>query len=44
MATINHVMEAELAEEIATDLGIDAMTVSFEEEVQLSQEGGRRRR
>ena len=39
MATINHVMEAELAEEVAADLGVDATIVSFEEEVQLSQEG-----
>ncbi len=39
MATINHVMEAELAEEVAADLGVDAKIVSFEEEVQLSQEG-----
>jgi len=39
MATINHVMEADLAEEIANELGVDAMTVSFEEEVQLAQEG-----
>ena len=38
MATINHVMEAELAEDVAADLGVDAMIVSFEEEVQLNQD------
>jgi translation initiation factor IF-2 len=38
MATINHVMEAELAEDVAADLGVDAMIVSFEEEIQLNQD------
>lgn len=38
MATINHVMEPELAQEIAGELGVDSMEVSFEEEVQLAQE------
>jgi translation initiation factor IF-2 len=37
MATINHVIEVELAQEIAGELGVEAMHVSFEEEVQLQQ-------
>jgi translation initiation factor IF-2 len=38
MATVNHVLEPALAEQLAKDLGIDAMVVSFEEEVQLREE------
>ena len=40
MATINHVIEPELALEVAERLGVEAMEVSFEEEVQLRQETG----
>jgi translation initiation factor IF-2 len=39
MATINHVIEPALAMEVAERLGVEAMEVSFEEEVQLRQEG-----
>jgi len=38
MANINQVVEPELAEQLAEDLGFEAMTVSFEEEVQLQEE------
>ncbi len=38
MATINHVIEPELALEVAEALGVEAMTVTFEEEVQLREE------
>ena len=38
MATINHVLETELALEIAEQHGIEAMEVTFEEEMQLQQE------
>ena len=38
MANINHVLDPELAEELATELGVESMIVSFEEEVQLAQE------
>jgi translation initiation factor IF-2 len=38
MANINHVLEPELAQELASELGIDALVVSFEEEVQLREE------
>ena len=38
MATINQVIDPDLAIEIAADLEVDAMEVSFEEEVQLQQE------
>jgi translation initiation factor IF-2 len=38
LANINHVLEPALAEQLAKDLGIDAMVVSFEEEVQLREE------
>ncbi len=38
MATINHVLEAELAQEVASELGVDAQVVSFEQEMQLRQE------
>jgi translation initiation factor IF-2 len=38
MANINQVIEPELAEKLAEDLGVEAMVVSFEEEVQLTQE------
>lgn len=37
MATINHVVEPDLAVEIAEQIGVEAMAVSFEEEVQLQQ-------
>jgi translation initiation factor IF-2 len=38
LANINHVLEPALAEQLARDFGIDAMVVSFEEEVQLREE------
>ncbi len=38
MASINHVLEPELAEELAMDMGVETKIVSFEEEVQLEQE------
>ncbi|MCP4203791.1 MAG: translation initiation factor IF-2 [bacterium] len=37
MATINHIVEPDLAVEIAEQLGVEAMAVSFEEEIQLQQ-------
>jgi translation initiation factor IF-2 len=39
MANINHVLEPELAQKLAADLGVETMVVSFEEEVQLRREG-----
>jgi translation initiation factor IF-2 len=41
MVTINHVIESELALEVAEELGVEAMLVSFEEEIQLQQESDR---
>ncbi|MEM9290547.1 MAG: translation initiation factor IF-2 [Acidobacteriota bacterium] len=38
MASINDVLDAETAESLATELGVETMVVSFEEEVQLQQE------
>lgn len=38
MASINHVLEPELAKELAMDMGVETKIVSFEEEVQLEQE------
>jgi len=38
MANINQVLEPELAQELAHDLGVETMVVSFEEEVQLKAE------
>jgi translation initiation factor IF-2 len=38
MATINHVLEVDLAQQIASELGVQTMLVSFEEEIQLEQE------
>ncbi len=38
MATINHVLEPELAEKLASSLGAETMQVTFEEEVQLQQD------
>ena len=38
MATINHVLETDLALEIAEQHGIEASVVTFEEEMQLQQE------
>jgi translation initiation factor IF-2 len=38
MANINQVLEPHLAEQIAKDLGVEIMVVSFEEEVQLQEE------
>ncbi|MGB6363282.1 MAG: translation initiation factor IF-2 [Thermoanaerobaculia bacterium] len=35
MATINHVLDPELAKEVAGELGVDAAIVTFEEEIQL---------
>jgi len=37
MANINHVLPIELAQELARDLGVETMVVSFEEEVQLRE-------
>jgi translation initiation factor IF-2 len=41
LANINHVLEPEMAEQVAADLGVAAMVVSFEEEVQLGHEARR---
>ncbi|MEA2562518.1 MAG: translation initiation factor [Acidobacteriota bacterium] len=38
LANINQVLDTELAQKLATDLGVEAMVVSFEEEVQLREE------
>ncbi|HYH44726.1 MAG TPA: translation initiation factor IF-2 N-terminal domain-containing protein, partial [Thermoanaerobaculia bacterium] len=38
MANINHVLDSALAQELATELGVETMVVSFEEEVQLREE------
>jgi translation initiation factor IF-2 len=38
LANINQVIEPELAQQLAKDLGVDTMVVSFEEEVQLREE------
>jgi translation initiation factor IF-2 len=38
LANINQVIEPELAQQLANDLGVDTMVVSFEEEVQLNEE------
>jgi translation initiation factor IF-2 len=38
LANINHVLEPELAQKLAEDLGVETMVVSFEEEVQLREE------
>ena len=38
LASINHVLEPQLAEELARELGFEALHVSFEEEVQLRQD------
>jgi translation initiation factor IF-2 len=38
MANINQVLDPELAQELARELGVETMIVSFEEEVQLQQE------
>jgi translation initiation factor IF-2 len=38
LANINQVLDSELAQQLAADLGVDAMVVSFEEEVQLREE------
>jgi translation initiation factor IF-2 len=38
LANINQVLEPELAQKLAADLGVEAMVVSFEEEVQLREE------
>jgi translation initiation factor IF-2 len=38
LANINQVLEPELAQELAKQLGVEAMVVSFEEEVQLREE------
>jgi translation initiation factor IF-2 len=37
LANINQVLEPELAQQLAQDLGVDTMVVSFEEEVQLRE-------
>ena len=38
MATVNHVIEPDLAQEVAESFGYETMIVSFEEEMQLQQE------
>ena len=38
MATVNHLVEPELAVELAEGMGFEALVVSFEEEIQLEQE------
>ena len=38
MATVNHLLEPELAVELAEQMGFKALIVSFEEEIQLEQE------
>ncbi|MEL7061457.1 MAG: translation initiation factor IF-2 N-terminal domain-containing protein, partial [Acidobacteriota bacterium] len=38
IATINHTLDAETAKKLAEDHGVEAMEVSFEEEVQLQHE------
>ncbi len=38
MATVNHVLEPEVAVELAEQMGFDALIVSFEEEIQLEHE------
>jgi translation initiation factor IF-2 len=38
MASVNHVLEPDLARQVAEELGFEAMVVSFEEEVQLQHE------
>ncbi len=38
LANINQVLDADLATKLAADLGVEAMVVSFEEEVQLREE------
>ena len=38
MATINHVLEPDLARKVAEDLGVEVMELSVEEEVQLQHE------
>jgi translation initiation factor IF-2 len=43
VANINHVLEPELASKLAEELGVEAMVVTFEEEVQLQQETNPRR-
>jgi translation initiation factor IF-2 len=40
IANINQVVETELAQQLAKDLGVDTMVVSFEEEEQLRAETG----
>jgi translation initiation factor IF-2 len=40
VANINQVLEPEMAQELAKTLGVDAMAVTFEEEVQLREELG----
>jgi translation initiation factor IF-2 len=40
LAGINHVLDPDLAEALAHDFGFETMQVSFEEEIQLRQEGG----
>jgi translation initiation factor IF-2 len=41
LASINHVLEPDLAEALAHDFGFETMQVSFEEEIQLKQEESR---
>ncbi len=38
MATLNHVLEPEVAVELAEQMGFDALIVSFEEEIQIEHE------
>jgi translation initiation factor IF-2 len=39
LVSINHVLEGDLAESLANEMGFETMQVSFEEEVQLRREG-----
>jgi translation initiation factor IF-2 len=43
LANINHVLEPELAQKLAEEMGVETMLVTFEEEVQLQREMGARR-
>jgi translation initiation factor IF-2 len=40
LANINHVLEPELAQKLAEEMGVETMLVTFEEEVQLKREAG----
>src|SRR6185503_18390883 len=38
LANINHVLEPELAQKLAEEMGVETLLVTFEEEVQLKRE------